>query len=105
MKYSDSDLYDGVCTAVEYWEQFDMPRLKVGGLYVVQPNHWAQEIYRIIYIDETVALAELIEGLRVGGVLPPCKKLYQSSGLARGHKCGDNRTCYRLQALSTIKEK
>ena len=99
MKYSIYDLYDGICTCKQYYDQFEKPdTLEVGKTYkqdgVIYPLY-----YKILWADEKTAIAEVVgdgnNGHNVGQ-----RDLFYNSGNMLGWKYNDNRDEYRLQEIN-----
>ncbi len=95
LKYDTSDIYDGVCTEKQYYDQFNTARvLVVGGKYETNVDNFMRKTWEIIYINEDIALAVSVDELSKGDHM-----LFNSSGDAAGWRYSDNRPSFRLRPL------
>ena len=90
------DYEDAKGTYVGYYAQYKntVKSIAIGDKVVVMPNTWQENIIKIIFTDDTIALGVVIKGLSVGS-----KTLYHNKCENIGWKYGDNRGAYRLQSL------
>jgi len=103
MKYKQHDVWDGVCTSEQYVSQFKNTSsdFAVGSLHVQHPKTWQETLYKVLFVNDTIVLAQEIEGtsIRVGGT--GRFSLFHSSGVYKGWEYSFGRSDYRLQKPNT----
>ena len=101
LKYSSIDLYDGYCTAKQYYDQFDTARdLQVGKQYKNNVGCFMETIWEIVAIHDRVALAIEIKGPNTAVGINDNYCLFIKNGNMAGWKYNDNRASYRLRELN-----
>jgi hypothetical protein len=91
-----SQVYDGEFTWAEYYAQFETAKPELGKTYVVQKGSWAQSFYKIVFMNDQVALG-VRENPFDKTIIEYC--LFNGSGLNVGWKYQDPRPEYRLQEI------
>jgi len=100
LKFKSSDVYDHICSIEQYVEQFDTVIPVLGGVYAQESHSWAKTQFKIVFIDDKIAVGVEISPKfpLVSSKLDYC--LFCSSGLFTGWKYNDtNRPEYRLREL------
>lgn len=96
MKYSYSDYLDCVCTREQYYKQFNPIGLEINKLYVQHRGDWQESIYKIIFLDDKIAV-----GLKVKSKVRLSVGEYCLFESKTGFKYNDPRTSsYKLEELN-----
>ena len=66
MAHSYSDIIEGNITKEEYFQYYKSIKLKLYNTYIQHPKQWNENVYKIIFINDNIALGVSISGLRVG---------------------------------------
>ena len=94
-KYTNSDIYDGVCTSKQYADQFLSVIPEVGKTYLQNPGKWDEKEYTIVFADDKIAIG-VAKDTFIKGTTD--YTLFYSSGIYAGWKYQDTaRPSYRLQ--------
>lgn len=95
MKYKHEDIFEGLCTARQYYDQFEKPlRLEVNKIYRQKGFIYYCD-YIIVWADARSAVGEAIR-YGSGNSNVGERSLFINSSYKLGWKVGDNRPNMRL---------
>jgi len=98
MKYTQSDMFDGVCTTAQYYDQFEKPsRLEVGKVYRQKGFVYYCD-YLVVWADDVSAVGEIVRDGN-GGSNVGQRDLFKNSGSMLGWRVRDQRSDMRLTEI------